>query len=334
MTEGENLFRGKLVRLVAPSEGDAPVLARWSEDAGYLRAVDSDYARPLSAQEFAQRLSPDRADPNRLEFHIRTLHDDRLIGFVALHSLEWNNGVALLAIGIGEPEYRGKGYGTDALHLMLRFAFHELNLFRVGLDVIAGNTRAVRTYEKLGFRREGCMRGAVLRDGIRTDRITMGILRDEWVQAQATVPGDMPATSTEHANKPKGIMMSYYFGKTLDLPFDEAIARVVEELKKEGFGVLTEIDVKATLKTRLGVDFRNYRILGACNPSFAYQALQTEDKIGTMLSCNVIVQETPDGAVEVAAVDPIASMQAVDNPALGRVAGEVQARLKRVIASL
>ena len=128
--------------------------------------------------------------------------------------------------------------------------------------------------------------------------------------------------------------MSYYFSTTLDMPFDEAITHVVEELKKEGFGVLTEIDVKATLKKKLGADFRNYRILGTCNPPFAYEALKAEDKIGTMLPCNIIVQETPSGLVEVAAIDPIASMQAVDNPALGDVATEVQAKLKGVVDSL
>jgi uncharacterized protein (DUF302 family) len=128
--------------------------------------------------------------------------------------------------------------------------------------------------------------------------------------------------------------MSYYFGKTLDMPFDEAIAYVTEELRKEGFGVLTEIDVKATLKKKLGADFRNYRILGTCNPPFAYEALKAEDKIGTMLPCNVIVQETPDGTVEVAAIDPIASMQAVDNPSLGDVAVQVQAKLKSVVDHL
>jgi uncharacterized protein (DUF302 family) len=128
--------------------------------------------------------------------------------------------------------------------------------------------------------------------------------------------------------------MSYYFAKTTHLPFDEAIARVADELKKEGFGVLTDIDVKATLKRKLDVDFRNYRILGACNPPFAYRALLAEDKIGTMLPCNVIVQEKADGIVEVAAIDPIASMQAVQNPALADVAHEVQAKLRRVIESL
>jgi len=128
--------------------------------------------------------------------------------------------------------------------------------------------------------------------------------------------------------------MSYHFSKVLSLPFEDAISKVTEQLKKEGFGVLTEIDVKETLKKKLDVDFHNYRILGACNPPFAYQALQAEDKIGTMLPCNVIVQEKTAGNVEVSAVDPIASMQAVDNPKLGEVAQQVRAKLKKVIDSL
>ena len=128
--------------------------------------------------------------------------------------------------------------------------------------------------------------------------------------------------------------MRYYFSKTLDMPFEEAIALVTEQLKQEGFGVLTEIDVKTTIKKKLGKDFRNYRILGACNPPFAYRALQAEDKIGTMLPCNVIVQETATGAVEVAAIDPIASMQAIENPTLGDIAAEIQNKLKRVIGNL
>jgi uncharacterized protein (DUF302 family) len=130
------------------------------------------------------------------------------------------------------------------------------------------------------------------------------------------------------------MIMSYYFNKVLNLPFDDAIVRVTEELKKEGFGVLTDIDVRATMKKKLDVDFRNYRILGACNPSFAHQALLAEDKIGTMLPCNVIVQELAAGGVEVAAIDPVASMSAVDNPQLGAVGMEVRARLERVVASL
>ncbi|MFA6054960.1 MAG: DUF302 domain-containing protein [Thermodesulfovibrionales bacterium] len=128
--------------------------------------------------------------------------------------------------------------------------------------------------------------------------------------------------------------MSYYFSKTLNVSFDEAVARVTEELKKEGFGILTDIDVQATLKKKLNADFRKYRILGACNPPFAYQALQAEDKIGLMLPCNVIVQELSEGKVEVAAIDPITSMQAINNPLLSGVAQQVHAKLKKVIESL
>ncbi len=128
--------------------------------------------------------------------------------------------------------------------------------------------------------------------------------------------------------------MSYYFSKKLNVPFEEAESAVRDALAKEGFGILTEIDVKATLKKKLDVDFRNYKILGACNPPFAYQALQAEDRIGLMLPCNVIVQETLDGGVEVAAVDPIASMQAVDNAELGTVAEEVRDKLRTVIEGL
>ncbi len=128
--------------------------------------------------------------------------------------------------------------------------------------------------------------------------------------------------------------MSYYFSKTLGISFDEAVARVTEELQKEGFGVLTDIDVKATLKKKLDVDFRNYRILGACNPALAHQALEAEDKIGTMLPCNVIVQELSDGTVEVAAIDPVASMQAVQSPGLAEVAQQVRGKLQQVIDRL
>jgi uncharacterized protein (DUF302 family) len=127
--------------------------------------------------------------------------------------------------------------------------------------------------------------------------------------------------------------MSYHFSKTLDVPFAEVVPRVIEALKREGFGVLTDIDVAATMKAKLGADFRPYRILGACNPQLAYRALGLEDKIGTMLPCNVVVQEHPDG-VEVSAVDPVASMQAIANPRLAEVATEVQQKLKRVIESL
>jgi uncharacterized protein (DUF302 family) len=128
--------------------------------------------------------------------------------------------------------------------------------------------------------------------------------------------------------------MQYYFNKRLKTSFDEAIERVTEELKKEGFGILTDIDVQQTLKKKLDVSFRRYRILGACNPHFAYQALQKESRIGTMLPCSVIVQETEDRDIEVAAIDPLASMQAVQNPALEEIANQVQAKLRSVVDSL
>ncbi len=128
--------------------------------------------------------------------------------------------------------------------------------------------------------------------------------------------------------------MSYTFSKIVDFSFDEAISKVTEELKKEGFGVLSEIDLSGTLKKKLDVDIRKYRILGACNPEFAYKAVQAESEIGTMLPCNVVVQETEDHKILVSAVDPIASMMAIKNDALGGVAVEVSEKLKRVIDNM
>ena len=127
--------------------------------------------------------------------------------------------------------------------------------------------------------------------------------------------------------------MNYYYSKTVQGDFDKAVSRISKALKDEGFGILTEIDVKSTLKKKLDVDFRNYRILGACNPPFAYKALQAEDKIGTMLPCNIVVQETSDGNVEIAAVDPVASMKAVDNPELLEIAKTIGEKLKTIIQS-
>ncbi len=128
--------------------------------------------------------------------------------------------------------------------------------------------------------------------------------------------------------------MSYYFAKTLPVPFDQAVARTIAALKAEQFGLVSEIDIAATLKAKIGVDFHPYRILGACNPTLAHRALSAEDKIGTMLPCNVIVQELAPGRTEVAAIDPVASMQAVANEGLADVAAEVRARLKKVVESL
>jgi uncharacterized protein (DUF302 family) len=128
--------------------------------------------------------------------------------------------------------------------------------------------------------------------------------------------------------------MNYYFNRKIEGDFDDVEKRARKALKQEGFGVLTEIDVKDTLKKKLDVDFRRYKILGACNPPFAYKALLEEDKIGTMLPCNVILQESGAGEVEIAAIDPIASMQAVQNPNLGDVADLVREKLRRVVENV
>lgn len=128
--------------------------------------------------------------------------------------------------------------------------------------------------------------------------------------------------------------MKYYISKKISANFDEAVKLITESLKKEGFGVLTEIDFQAKLKEKLNIDFRKYKILGACNPTYAYKAIQQEDKIGTMLPCSVIVQELSSNEIEVAAVDPIASMMAIENPDLAGIAKEIKEKLERAIAAL
>lgn len=128
--------------------------------------------------------------------------------------------------------------------------------------------------------------------------------------------------------------MSYFLGKILPIAFADAIIRTMDALKNEGFGVLTDIDVSATLKEKIGVEFPSYRILGACNPALAYEALKLESKVGTMLPCNVVVRDAGGGQTEVAAIDPVASMQAIDNPELKRAAEQVRAKLEKVIAAL
>lgn len=128
--------------------------------------------------------------------------------------------------------------------------------------------------------------------------------------------------------------MSYYIAQTIPLAFEAAVARTEEALKAQGFGVISRIDIQDTLKTKIGVDFRPYTILGACNPKLAHDALQLEDKVGTMLPCNVVVQQRAEGETEVAAIDPVASMAAIDNPALHEAAENVREKLQRVISSL
>jgi uncharacterized protein (DUF302 family) len=128
--------------------------------------------------------------------------------------------------------------------------------------------------------------------------------------------------------------MSYYFSKTLSIGFNEAVRRSIEGLKNEGFGIITEIDLKETFKKKIDVDFRNYCILGACNPTLAYDALKLEDKVGIMLPCNVVVQDIGGGRIEVAAIDPVASMQAIDNTRLKQAAEQVGAKLRQFIEKL
>jgi len=182
------LFRGELVRLSAPDpEADAEAFARWSNDSEYMRLLDSLPARPESARQFTQNLTKWLASHDCL-FAVRALADDRLLGFVELDGLRWVHGDAWVGIGLGEREYWGKGYGTDAMRVILRYAFTELNLYRVSLDVFEYNTRAIRAYEKAGFTVEGRMREALHRNGRLWDLIYMGVLRDGWVKvARAAV---------------------------------------------------------------------------------------------------------------------------------------------------
>lgn len=128
--------------------------------------------------------------------------------------------------------------------------------------------------------------------------------------------------------------MSYYLGRMLPLSFDSAVARAIDALKMEGFGIISDIDIRETLKKKIGVDFPSYRILGACNPALAYEALKLENKVGTMLPCNVVIRDAGNGQTEVAAVDPVASMQAIDNPELKRAAEQVRVKLEKVVTQL
>ncbi len=177
------LLKGELVRLTAANgETDAAILARWSRDAEYARLLDTDPAFPRSAQRAKEDIEQwiERERPDGIEFMIRKLDDNQLLGFVGLANIQWTHGDAFVGIAIGEREYWGKGYGTDAMRVMLHYAFTELNLHRVSLEVFEYNTRAQRSYQKAGFVVEGCERQYVQRDGKRYDVVNMGILREEW----------------------------------------------------------------------------------------------------------------------------------------------------------
>lgn len=176
------IFTGDLVRLSAPQPEDRELFALWTQDADYLRMLDDDPIRPLTPDNFANMGEAIKSDD--FYFHLRTLKENQLIGFVVLFNLKWRNQTAELAIGIGQSEYRGKGYGVDSLRLMLNYGFSELGLRRVSLTVMDYNIGAIKAYERVGFVREGAQRQAIYRDGRTYDLLQYGILREEWQNSQ------------------------------------------------------------------------------------------------------------------------------------------------------
>jgi RimJ/RimL family protein N-acetyltransferase len=181
-----DLFTGQLVRLVAMnSEVDAEVFARWDVDSEYLRQLDSGPQLPHCAKKIKESIEKQQSeDPNTIMFSVRTLADDILIGGVTFDGIDWQHGTTFVAIGIGEPAYRGKGYGTDAMRVMLRYGFRELNLQRIQLDVFSYNERAMKSYLKAGFVMEGRQRGMLLRNGRRWDFVYMSVRCDEWLKRE------------------------------------------------------------------------------------------------------------------------------------------------------
>ncbi|MDQ0170487.1 RimJ/RimL family protein N-acetyltransferase/ADP-ribose pyrophosphatase YjhB (NUDIX family) [Paenibacillus tundrae] len=192
-----NHFQGSKVRLAAPCPEDCMRLSRFTDDYGYLRNLDTDIAVPLTPDETGS--SSVRRD-NGFEFSLRTLEDNRYIGFTALYRIEWNNRSARLAIAIGDEKDRGKGYGSDALALIMRYGFHELNLNRIALEVIEYNETAMQAYLKAGFQVEGRQRSAVLRDGRHYDLISMSILAEEWSK-QTELPLSFQSTRANVSNE-------------------------------------------------------------------------------------------------------------------------------------
>ncbi len=175
------LLRGARIRLTAAYEGDDEQMAPWYEDSDFMRLVDTDIAFPKTPDKVKEEMA---SSPTCFTFRLRALGDDKPLGFVALHSIEWNNQAAMLAIGIGDQAARGRGYGTEALALILQYAFYELGLHRVGLNVISYNESAAHLYVQAGFVTEGRLRENIYRDGQRYDCIQMGLLRAEWEALQ------------------------------------------------------------------------------------------------------------------------------------------------------
>ncbi len=189
----DSIFAGRLVRLAGLERRDAAAIARWSNDAAYLRLLDTHAARPRTEEAVAADLERWEAASDTIVMGIRLLADERLVGWAGFYEIEWTNRVAWLAIGIGERSDWDRGYGTDALRVLVRYAFHELNLYRLQLDVIAANARAIRVYEKCGFTREGAMREFGERDGTRYDLLLYGLLCREWETQRLRDQGATPA---------------------------------------------------------------------------------------------------------------------------------------------
>ncbi len=174
-----NLFTGTLVRLVAQDPENAATIASWAKDTVYARLLAVEPVTPLNPKALRERMERPHNE-TFFRFGVRTLADDKLIGFVILMHVNHTHGDAFVGIGMGDADYRGKGYGTDAMNLVLRYAFQELNLHRVSLDAVVTNARAIRSYEKCGFVHEGQTRGTEFRNGVHDNLVTMGILRGEW----------------------------------------------------------------------------------------------------------------------------------------------------------
>jgi RimJ/RimL family protein N-acetyltransferase len=182
-----NLFEGQLVRLASEDpQCLAEAFTKWNLNSEYYRLLDSDPAHLWSAKKTREWFDkdPEMSAARAVFFSIRTLAEDKLIGFIAFEDIAWSNRDTYVAIGIGERDFCGKGYGTDAMRLMLRYGFEELNLHRVSLTVYEYNPRGIRSYEKCGFKHEGRIREFLLRDGKRWDMLHMGILRQDWQASQ------------------------------------------------------------------------------------------------------------------------------------------------------
>jgi RimJ/RimL family protein N-acetyltransferase len=183
--DASQIFRGELVRLAAINpDTDAEALARWSQDSEFDRLLNSEAALPFVAKRVTEEIEREEVRNDHYVFSIRTLSDDRLIGWISLEGIQWSHSTSWVGIGIGERDCWGKGYGTDAMRVLLRFAFEELDLFRVNLNVFEYNTRGIRSYEKAGFTVEGRARRYLNRNGRRWDIVYMGILRQEWERVE------------------------------------------------------------------------------------------------------------------------------------------------------